>query len=188
MINRKFLFNFVLIMLFGSSMVLGQTRSEATDKGSSIISGMFSYSSQGGDLYAWDDERFNTFQLIPSFFYFVAPGIGLGADISYERMSQGDDSFTTWGAGPKIGYFMDSGSNTIPFVAGGFNYLDMDDGDNGSRIKLGGGLLIRKGHLAVSIEANYNIDRIKFEFGGMSESESGNSFGISVGFAGLLYN
>lgn len=187
MIDRKFLFKLTLIMLLGFNLALGQSRNEATDKGASIISGMFSLSSQGGDLYEWEGERFNTFQVTPSLIYFIAPGIGLGADISYERMSQGGDSFTTWGAGPKIGYFIDSGSNTIPFVAGSFNYLDFDDGDNGLRIKLGGGLMIRKGHLGVSVEANYSIDRIKYEFSGMSDSISGNSFGITVGFAGFLH-
>ncbi len=180
----------VLTLLIGFNTAQGQTRSGATDKGAMLASGVFSFSSQGGDLYGgFANDRLTTLAIIPSLFYFFAPGIGIGGDLSYNRTSQGDNSLTIWGAGPKIGYFIDSGSNTIPFVSGGVNYLSVGDGDDsegGFRFKFGGGILIRKGHMAVSMEAGYVLDRFKFE--GASESTTGNTFAIAVGFAGFLYN
>ncbi len=114
-----------------------------------LIGGMLSFSSQGGDLYSsqtydpYDgsvvDDRITTIGIIPSLFYFISPGIGFGGDLSYNRMSQGDNSSTTWADGPKIGYFIDSGSNTIPYVGGGVNYLsigDQDNSENGFRLNL----------------------------------------------------
>lgn len=188
--NSKIFSMAAIMLLIGVNPLLGQTRSEATDSRAAIVSGMLSFSSQGGDLYGgFDDERLTTITIMPSFIYFVAPGIGIGGDLSYSRLSRGENSLTTWGVGPKIGYFMDSGGNIIPFFAGGINYLsisDEEDGENGFRFKFGGGILIRRDHMAISIEAAYVIDRFKFE--GASESTTGNTIVIGVGFAGLLYN
>jgi hypothetical protein len=179
----------VLVLLMGAGFAQGQTRSEATDTGAALVGGGVSFSSQGGDLYGGsDDDRLTTLAIVPSLFYFVAPGIGIGGNISYDRMSQGDASFTTWGVGPQIGYFMDSGGNAIPFVAGGVNFLSIgnqDDSESGFRFKFGGGVLIRKDHMAVSIEAAYVIDRYKFE--GAEEAITGNTIVIGIGFGGFLY-
>ena len=186
--NYKIYFTAVLVSLMGVSFVQGQTRSKATDQGAMLVSGMFSFSNQGGDLYSFHDKRVSTIAIMPSLFHFGYPGIGIGGDISYNRSSYGDHSFTTWGAGPKIGYFIDSGNNTIPFLAEGVNYLSMGDGndtDNGFRFKFGCGILIRKDHLAVSFEAAYVIELFKFE--GYSEPTTGNTIAISIGFGGFLY-
>lgn len=187
--NHKIFLFTTFVILTAFNVVQGQGRSEATDRGAALISGIFSFTSQGGDLYGgFDNDRLTTIAIVPSLFYFVAPGIGIGGDLSYNRVSRGDFSATIWGVGPKIGYFVDSGSNTIPFVAGGINYLsigDDDDSEGGLRFKFGGGILIRKGHMAVSIEVSYVLDRFKFE--GASESTTGNTIAIGVGFAGFLY-
>ena len=186
-VNRKICVIAVVILLLGSSLVQSQ---EATDRGAKLVSGALSFSSQGGDLHeGFDGDRLTTIAVVPSVFYFIAPGIGLGGDLSYTRLSQGDNSFTTWGAGPKVGYFIDSGGNTIPFVAGGVNFLSTDlfgDSETGFGFKVGGGILIRKGHLAVAIEAAYLYERFKPE--GFSESITGNTIAIGVGFAGFFFN
>ncbi len=189
--NHKVFLIAMLILLMGFSFAQGQARSEATDEGAKIVSGVISFSSQGGDLYTGfddDDDRLTTIAVVPSLFYFIAPGVGMGGDLAYNRASRGDDSYTVWGAGPKIGYFIDTGGNTIPFVSGGVNYLsvaDEHDSENGFRFKFAGGVLIRKGHFAVAIEAGYILDRFKFE--GASKSTTGNTIVIGAGFAGFLY-
>jgi len=149
----------VLFAVMGFGFAYGQ-RSEATSPSAALLSGAVSFSSQGGDLYAGgeDEDRLTTLAIIPSLFYFVAPGLGIGGDLSYNRQSQGNQSLTIWGAGPKLGYFMDSGSNTIPFLAGGINFLsigDEDDSESGFRFKIGGGVLLRKDHMALR-----NCDKI----------------------------
>ncbi len=108
--------------------------------------------------------------------------------MSFSRRSQGDNSATTWGVGPKIGFFIDSGGNTIPFVAGGVNFLSIDFGESetGFGFKAGAGILICKDHLAVSIEAGFVHERFKPE--GFSESITGNTIAVGVGFAGLFFN
>lgn len=188
--NRKICVIAVVILLLGSSLVQSQGRSAATDRGAVLLSGISSFSSQGGDLHeGFDGDRLTTIAAVPSLFYFIVPGIGLGGDLSYSRTSQGDFSFTTWGAGPKLGFFMDSGGNTIPFVSGGVNYLsigDDDNSENGFGFKAGGGILIRNGHLAVAIEAAYLYERFKPE--GSSESITGNTIAIGVGLAGFFFN
>ena len=187
--NHKIFLIAVAILIMGYGFAPAQTRSEATDVGATLVSGAFSFSSQGGDLYEnTDDKRYTVVALVPGFFYFVAPGLGIGGDVSYNRESQGDASFTFWGVGPKIGYFIDSGTDAIPFFSGGLNYISFGDGsdsEGGLRFKFGGGVLIRNGHLAVAIEAGYVWDRFKFE--GASEATTGNSIAIGIGLAGFLY-
>jgi len=83
---------------------------------------------------------------------------------------------------------MDSGSNSIPFLGGGINFLsigDEDDRESGFRFKFGGGVLFRKDHMALSLEVTYLSDRFKVE--GADESISGNTITVGVGFAGFLY-
>lgn len=189
--NRKIYVIAVGILLLGSSLVQSQGRSAATDQGAKLVSGAFSFASQGGDLYAGGDDRANIVTIVPSLIYFISPGIGIGGDLSYARQSQGDFSATEWGAGPKIGFFMDSGGSMIPFIAAGANYLSFsnsfdDDSENLLRFKVAGGILIRKDHLAVSIEAGYLLDRFKPE--GADESVNGNTIVIGIGFAGFLFN
>jgi hypothetical protein len=188
--SRVFLIT-LLVLLVGVGTASGQGRSEATNKGAMLVSGAVAFSSQGGDLYG-EDDRLTTIAIAPSLFYFVVPGLGIGGDFTLSRLSRGDASATTWGFGPKIGYFFDSGSSVIPFVEGGGSYLSIaysegeeDESEGGLRFKLGGGLLIRKDHMAVSIEAAYILDRFKFE--GADDATTGNTILISVGFGGFLY-
>ncbi len=177
----------ILFLLMGLSLVYGQ-RSAATDRDAMLVSGMVSFSTQGGDLYEQDDDRFTTLTITPGLLYFIAPGIGLGIDYSYTRISERGTTSSSWGAGPKMGIFFDSGASFIPFVSGGVNYLSIDPGDvseSGLRMKVSGGMLIRNGHLAVSVEAGFVYDRFKFE--GASSATTGNTILIGVGFAGFLY-
>lgn len=162
--------------------------SEVTGEGALLVGGAFSYSSQGGDLYESGNERLTTVAIVPSVFYFVSPGVGVGGDLSYNRTSQGRSALTAWGVGPKAGYFFESGSNLIPFASGGLNLLSIGDRDNsetGFRIKFGGGVLLRKDHLAISVEAAYMMDRFKPE--GFEKSITGNTLALGVGFGGFLY-
>jgi hypothetical protein len=160
--------------------------SEATDKGAILISGMASFSSQGGDLFEdIEENRLTTIAIVPSVFYFVIPGLGIGADASYNRQSQGDNALYTLGIGPKVGYFLDSGSAAIPYVAGGGGFTTIGNGDSesGYYFKVGGGVLLRKDHLAVAFEAGYMYTSFDIE----GESFSGNAITVGVGFAGFLF-
>src|SRR5690606_9578418 len=144
---------------------------------------------QGGDLYnGFDDDRQNTIMFSPSYLNFVTDQFGVGGDFSFNRTSQGDFSFTTIGVGPKVAYFFDNGTNTIPFVGGGINYISIGDGDGtegGFATKLGGGIFIRKGHLGISFEAGWLRESYKPD--GATDNITGSTIFIGAGFAGFLY-
>ncbi|MEO1263787.1 MAG: hypothetical protein AAFZ15_33575 [Bacteroidota bacterium] len=164
-------------------------QSPATSKGASIVSGMFSFTSQGGDLYNnFNDDPVNTFMIVPSYYHLVVDKFGVGGDLSFTRTSQGDFSFNTFGFGPKVAYFFDSGNNAIPFAGGGFNYISIGDGDNsegGFAVKLGGGVIVRKGHLGLSIEAGWLRESYSPDGG---DNISGNTIFIGASFLGFLYS
>lgn len=190
MLSKNFLI-VVIALLIGANLVHGQGRSAATKTGAQLISGTFSFSSQGGDLYMGSsDERITTISVIPGWLYYVAPGFGIGGDLTYQRISVGEFSLTQWGIGPKLGYFVESENNAIPFVAAAVNYLaisesEEDYSDTGFSIKGGGGVMFRKDHLAVSFEAGYIFEQLKV--GEMDETETGNTIFIALGLAGFLY-
>lgn len=179
-----------LILLAGLNPAQSRAGSKATSGGSKLISGALSFTSQGGDLYeSYSNERLNVISVTPSMFYFVSPGFGVGGDLSYERRERGGDSYTTMVIGPKVGYFADTGSDMIPFFTGGVGYyLVASNGESrgGVRFKFGGGMLVRKGHLAFSIEATFMHDRLNLE--GDEGSTTGNTILVGVGLAGFLFD
>ena len=107
-----------------------EQRSEATSRGAALISGIFSFSSQGGDLYGGDADRFVTSTIQPNFLVFIFPGVGIGGEVSSFYQASDDASFTSLAIGPKVGYFFDSGSAVIPFITGGVSYLSLSDNDD----------------------------------------------------------
>ncbi len=168
----------VLFLLVGLATAVSQERSAATDNGAMLVSGAASLSSQGYE----SGDRLNIFALSTGMFSFVSPGLGVGGDITFSSMSRGSSSSTSYGIGPKIGYFFDSGGTTMPFVGAGISYLGASSGgasQDAYRVKLGGGLLIRKDHLGFTIEAAFVLDEYK--------NASSNTILIGVGFAGLFY-
>jgi hypothetical protein len=173
------------------------------DKGSMIISGNFRFYSQGGDLYSRGDEARTTFiEFDPAASYFVLPGLALGLRLQYNHGIRGDHSTITWGAGPEINYFFGSDKedsnvqgNTYPFLQGGFFYSNLSyDSFSGSgdmitrmyttsRFGTGVAYLISNS-VALSSLLAYDIDTMKHED---LETETGNQYGIYVGFLIFLY-
>ena len=91
-----------LIFLCGSAFA----QSFPTDKGSKMVSGSFSFSSMGGDLYEEDGDRIMLIQFTPSVSYFTEPGFAFGGKLMLLRYSIGDHSLTAWSIGPQLLYFL----------------------------------------------------------------------------------
>ncbi len=170
-----------LLLLFAVTPAQGQTHSDATREGAVLLAGGFAFSSQG---YEHSDDRSTIVSIVPSVLAFVSPGFGLGADVSLSYIELvGSSSQTAIAIGPKAAYFFDSGSSTIPFLGAGAGYLSSFRGSGraytGYRLKIGGGLMLRKDHLGCIIEADYVLDTV--------EDVSSNTIMLTLGFAGLLY-
>ncbi|NTV46857.1 MAG: porin family protein [Chlorobiales bacterium] len=189
--SKKLLLLIGLFLMTCFSTSFAQSRSLATRQGSWLVTGMFSYSNQGGELY--DDSRGNSVSTVwatPGVYYYISPGFGLGAELSWSNTSQGGSSNTLWSRGPKAGYFFDSGNSAIPFLEGGVSYLEMSSNgydDSGLRLKLGAGLLIRNDHLGFGLEAAYVYDRFRVDTAYGTRTVDGDTFVISAGFAAFLY-
>ena len=102
---------FLLLFVFVVTSVFAQEY--PVDKGSKMVLGGITFSSIGGDLYENSDgDRATYINVMPSFGYFVIPGLAIGADLLYDRTSQGDDTENTLGIGPKVIYAI--GANKTP--------------------------------------------------------------------------
>jgi hypothetical protein len=190
-----------LVFLCGSALA----QSFPTDKDSKIVSGSFAFSSMGGDLYesGEDGDRMTSIQFYPSVSYFVTPGFALGGKLILERLSQGDDGFTTWGIGPQLLYFI--GGNqpkvtvkgaTYPYFGAAFLYTSStvkmellgeteESTTSGTIISFGGGICnMLSNTVGLTVEASYEIDNMKPEEG---DSQSGNKFNILAGIVAFLW-
>jgi hypothetical protein len=176
------------LSLFSFSLAFSQ--SFAVDQGAVIISGMASYSSQGGDLYEDShSNRYTMIMLAPIVNYFVAPNISLGGAVAYTSQSQGDNSYSSISLGPTIGFFIgDAASTSYPYIAAGYRYSSMGDDNKitGSDIVVAAGVIapIRR-HAGVTIEASYHMESLKGE--NASKSVSGNMIMVGIGVAGLIF-
>ncbi len=94
------------------------------DQGSYLLGGTASFTSQGDDDD--DGERLTTFELSPSFSYFVTPGLAVGAEMFYISNEFLGRSSTSTGIGPQLAYFFGGpSSKSYPFVAAGVSYTSM---------------------------------------------------------------
>jgi len=185
----------VLLITYLTSIVQAEDAKPKTpiDKGSINVGGLLSIQSSGGDIYAGGDGDRQTMTLfIPSARYFITPNIAVGGDIMYLRSSQGDVSATQVGIGPAAAYFFKvQNEKFYPYVGLGllyYNYsIDVGEWDtsaSGFDFRFGGGVAYMLGkNLAVVAELNYHIQSLKPEDG---DSESGNIFAFTVGFAAFL--
>jgi hypothetical protein len=179
----------ILLLLFSATFAISQDY--AVDKGAFILSGTGSFTSQGGDLYKdFEGNRLSTFSLTSAADYFVVRNVFIGAGITYTRMSQGEDSMSTVGIGPTVGYaFGKAEGKSYPYIATGIQFYSVGADDEtipGTNIFIGAGMILSiKEHLGLVLEIGYNFQKLKHE--DWAESESGNAFIISIGIAGLIF-
>ncbi len=189
------------LFVFGFSSVSAQN--SAYDHGSTIIAGSAAFSSIGGELFIDDDEdRLTSLQLTPSLSYFVAPGLAIGGKLFFQRSAQSGDSFTSWGLGPQILYFIGGHSaqasvkgTTSPYLGAAFAFLRNSakstfrgqtdkSSATGTAFSFGGGINhMLTSNASLFVEGAYELDRIS----GEGDSASGNKFNVVVGLAVFLY-
>lgn len=179
----------ILILSFIATFAFSQDF--AVDKGGFILSGTGGFISQGGDLYEdFDGNRVSTFSLTSTVNYFVVRNVFIGAGLAYTRISRGDDSMSTIGIGPTVGYALGKAeSKSYPYIATSIHFYSIGtDGEtvSGTNIFISAGMIFSiKKHLGLILEIGYNFQNLKHE--DWAESMSGNAFTISIGIAGLIF-
>ncbi len=82
----------------------------AVDKGSILLGGSASYTSSRTRVGAAEQQdRINNLALSPRAQLFVAPGLGVGAEVDFSRSSTAGQSATAIGGGPIVGYYFGRG-------------------------------------------------------------------------------
>lgn len=188
----------IMVIVIGSSVA---AQNFPTDKGSKIVSGGFTFSSAGGDLYeSADGDRQVLLQFSPSVSYFVIPGVALGGEFLLEYSFYGDYSDNTWGIGPHILYFLGGDrpkptvrGTTYPYMGAGFFYSHsmfkygeiVEVTSSGHMISLEGGILhMLSNAVGLFGEADYQMESMNPEGG---DSVNGDKFNIAAGFTVFLY-
>jgi hypothetical protein len=179
------------LILLAASAAPALAQTYAIDRGSIVLDGTVSYTSQGGDLYeSADGDRLNTALLNPSVMYFISPGLAIGGDLYVERISVSDASLTTLGIGPAISYYFGEPESTVyPFVSANVVYanLSSDFGDaSGFGVAFGGGAAFMLSRaVGLVAEAEYMLESLEID--GVGESTDGNTFRLGLGIAAFLF-
>ncbi|WP_297100160.1 outer membrane beta-barrel protein [uncultured Draconibacterium sp.] len=184
---------FAFALLVSTSSLFAQEF--AVDKGATFISGVASFTSQGGELFEdYDGNNASTFNLSPSVNYFVGKNFFIGGGLEFAHEKQGDYKSNNIGLGPQIGYaFGNEKSTAFPYFDIGLRYygmsVDYGSGNSegsGTDIFLGAGIVVPvKSHLGITFEAGYHMMDINEKES--DTSYSGNIFAIGIGIVGLLF-
>lgn len=156
---------FAFVFLISTSNLFAQEF--AVDKGATFISGVASFTSQGGELFEdYDGNNASTFNLSPNVNFFVAKNFFIGGGLEFAHEKQGDYTSNNIGLGPQIGYaFGNENSTAFPYFDVGLRYygmsVDYGSGNSegsGTDIFLGAGIVIPvKSHLGITFEAGYHM-------------------------------
>ena len=183
----------VLAALLFAPSALAQTY--AIDKGSYLLGGGLSFTSQGGDLFVGgsDDDRIISISITPTLGYFVAPGLALGGDVQLQRASRSEFSSTSITIGPSLAYYFGQPTTrTYPFIEAGIGYtrisFDFDESDSGSTNGYQFGV---SGGLSHMIARNVALTGALFyqnqTFSDDGESASGDTFGFQGGVTAFIF-
>ncbi len=174
---------FVYLFIFNVSIY---SQSYSTDKGSKIISGSFSFSSAGGDIYENShEERLTTVELNADFGFFTSPGFEVGGKVLFSNISQGGASYSQIGLGPQLGYFWGDGEKKLhPFVNASFLYVSRSNSITGSQLYFGGGICFMiSDAIGLAGEVGYQVESLSSH----SHSITGDRINLSIGIKAFLF-
>ncbi len=169
------------------------------DKGSMMLGGNVYFESQSGDLYKnADGDSPSMFFASPSFGYFIAPSIMIGAMIGFESYSIGDGGFTEFAFGPMAGYFFnldasrtEAKGGIYPYIKGFFLFdtfkiKDVDGSDNTTTFGGEAGInYFLSNSVALDFGLGFKSDSYKPD--GADESVSGTSIQIGIGIDAFIF-
>lgn len=192
----------------------GRTPRESPVRRGSIQAGgaaSFTHTRDRGTDFEW-----TTLDLMPRAGYFVLRGLAVNLNLRHRRIwnedraTVRDETFSEWGAGPGLSYFVTTRfPRVFPFVSGRtmfsrtLNTADIysspqspepaiDDREARSRSRIwqvSGGVMYMVGsHVGLTGEAFYQRTRVTLEPGTPAESSnSAETFGLQWGFATFIF-
>jgi outer membrane protein W len=180
------------------------------DQGSFMFKGSFYLMSQSGEAYEKDDKDLITIGVTPEIGYFLANGFVLGVAYDYARTEQGDNTRSTNGIGPIIGYYfmlddlrLDVRGSFYPYIQGlmFFSTENEKNSTNGSVVetkydflkfggKVGLNYMITE-DIAIDLAVRYTVDKKTQKkpeiLAGEDDTFSGDTIWIGMGITAYLY-
>ncbi|UCD16625.1 MAG: outer membrane beta-barrel protein [Candidatus Zixiibacteriota bacterium] len=201
--KKLLLLAFVLVAFVGSTLA----QEYPIDKASMIIGGTAMFANMSGDLYEIGDESLSLISITPSFGFFVAPGLLIGADFTYSSLSMGEVDMSAFGIGPVVGYYFnlnptrtEAKGAVYPYVKGFFQYASMsieyeDESVDATMTSFGGRggfVFMLSNAVALDIGVQFNSDSYEpdeaFEDPDLpSESVDGTRLQVGAGIIAFLW-
>ena len=169
----------MLKSLFIAGLVIGMatlSQAQTVSAGSWMLGGQAGFQSDKTD---GEDDALNTLLISPNIGYFIIDNLGIGLNVGFASLSQGDNSATVIGIGPYARYYVFQG--LFPQVGIMYNSTKVDDFDavTGTDINLGVGYsFFVNNSIAIEPMLGYTI--------GGGDDPKTNSFGLMIGVQAFL--
>lgn len=155
----------------------------ALSGGSVLLGGQASFDVESaGD----DGDNITRLVLLPAVHYFIRPGLAFGGELRLTRVSQGDLSGTSIGAGPALSYYFVQDGAVHPFVRASVQAVrsSSDDFDqNVFGMRAAGGLLFLLTE-SVGLDAALYYNRL--QYGGDADGNTTN-VGLALGVSAFVF-
>ena len=166
------------------------------DKGSIILGGTVFFQSQSGDLWEnADEDALTTFGVTPSVGYFVIPSLMVGGEVDLLSMSQGDDSYTIWTAGPVVGYYFNLDQTRAevkgaiyPYLKAFFRYGQISNSSDVDIMAYGGqGGAVFMLSNAIGLDGAVRFQGDSYKPDGADDSITGTTIWVGAGITAFLW-
>lgn len=184
-----------MISAFAIMPDLAQAQGYATDKGSISLGGTAGFSSSKTDVGGTSSPRITVLSIAPRALFFVAPGLAVGGEASFGRVSSEGDATTQYGLGPAINYYFAHEDRAwYPFVGASARFSHVSgDGQLGSDfrdLRASAGLLFLLSR-SVGVNSEFFVSRMHTTFESpvtLEELDSNTtSFGLAIGIAAFIF-
>jgi hypothetical protein len=186
---------FAVLLAFAIAPGLLQAQGYAVDKGSVNVGGTASFVSSKADVADVSQPRITTLSLAPHLLFFVAPGLAVGGEAMFGRVSSDGNSTTQYGIGPAINYYFGhEDRNWYPFVGASARVSHLNgNGNLGSDfrdLRASAGLLFLLSR-SVGINSEFYLSRTHTTFESpvtLEELDSNTSaFGLAIGISAFIF-
>jgi hypothetical protein len=144
-------------------------------KGNFIIGGGISYQETGGDLLTTKQMT-----IAPTLQYLILPGMGVGVEVNYLKLTVENEKATQYSIGPKLTGFFEINDTGTLYASGTYLFGELKDSykDQSFKLALGSMVFVRKN---IGIFCEGYFAKILRDYDEANFTNKGNEMGIQFG-------
>jgi hypothetical protein len=167
-------------------------QSHAVDRGSLMLGGTAGFTSSGSSVNGESlDDRVTQISLAPQLLYFIVPGLAIGGEVLFSRISSDGDALTSYGFGPAATYYFGREERTAyPHIGGSMQFAwtsdDSTDADQPSLMGFRGAagvLFMLSDAVGLNTELFYQLLERESDLFDVDID----TYGLAIGFSAFIF-